>query len=788
MHPCSLPLAGLLFICLTAFAQAQTPVGNIIWLYHDDNGSYVTVDGDLSDQLTARDTARVGPTERFLVEDVGDGNFRLRSTANEKFVRVNTSNVDKLIADSTNPSDPLTHFSWTTVPGGKVRITSVGDDDSARYLSPSGSAQIVRSNRSTTGSESEFTWGIYTERPPNIVMIYIDDWAWNGSSVAMDERMANSHFPNIIEMPNLDAMAANGMVFRNAYGSPQCTPARAAIQTGQSNARNGMTVFMGNSGYFDRDSTTEGRQYYHFPVIANGAESTLRPEATTIPEALAPFGYVSAHIGKWHLRGSPGDEGYILHDGPTTNDEGNNFTNSEGLEGLEDPKLMTYITDTGKAFMEAQVDAEKPFYLQLSHYAVHGGSECTPESRARYQNIPEVVAFNGGKTNPDNINRKNDPAVWLGMVYELDQKIGEIRDKVDELGIADNTYIIVTGDNGYRHSFFDELTGLPQPLHSRKWWAWQGGIRVPQVIEGPDIPKNSFFTPNTANYDFLPTFVEWAGGDPVFIPDLDGVSLAGVLAGETPTEEFINRSLYFHYPHYRNTMPHSAIVKGGHKAIYFYETPVRFPAWDPIMLFDLNNDAGEYHNIYAENSDLGDALYNDLMSYLVAVEARIPEVPNPNYDADVYESDDAFGGRSSQGPFVGTRSTSGDQLGPTPFFNYWMESWGVDLGSEEDDYDGDGASNWMEYTMAGNPTDIRDVGLQPVFSTVDGALNFSFFERNDDSAITYVLESSTTLLPDSWAPVSGPFDSVYGIGEILQRIYTVPIDDSPQVFYRLNVQ
>ncbi|MEM7791346.1 MAG: sulfatase-like hydrolase/transferase, partial [Verrucomicrobiota bacterium] len=449
----------ILVSCLGASSLSAAPIGQTISLYHDINASFVRADPDESFQLTAKETNFVGGSEKFLIEDNGNNTIRIKALINGNYVRVNTSNADKLIADTTDSSDPLTHFTWTEIAEGRVELTSVGDPDETLIISPSGVREILRANVSQTSTNTELTWSIVPDLPPNIVMIYIDDWSWCGSSVAMDDRMVNSSFPSIIEMPNLDAIAANGMVFRNAYGSPQCTPARAAIQTGQSNARNGLTVFMGNSDYYDRDSTIEGRQYYHYPVLANGADQTLREEAVTIPEALAPLGYVSAHLGKWHLRGDPGTEGYALHDGATTNSEGNNYTNSGGLEAIVDPKLMTHITDTGMAFMEEQVIAEKPFYLQLSHYAVHGGSECTPESRARYQLIPEVVAFNSGKTNPNNINRKSDPAVWLGMIYELDQKIGQIRDKIEELGIADNTYLIVSGDNGYRHSFFDELTG-----------------------------------------------------------------------------------------------------------------------------------------------------------------------------------------------------------------------------------------------------------------------------------------------------------------------------------------
>ncbi|MEM6602408.1 MAG: sulfatase-like hydrolase/transferase, partial [Verrucomicrobiota bacterium] len=224
--------------CVTSPVQAAPPVGQTIWLYHVDNGSYLAVDAGNSFQVTATGTAEINSPSELIVEDAGSGYIRFKSVLNGNYIRVNTGNVDKLIADSLDGNDPITHFIWTDLPEGKVRLTSVGDNDDANNLSPNGSAQIVRANNSGSGSVTEFLWGSLTPPPaptgpPNIVLIYIDDWAWNGTSVPMDNRMPNSFFPSIIEMPNLNAIAANGMVFRNAYGSPQCTPARAAIQTGQ---------------------------------------------------------------------------------------------------------------------------------------------------------------------------------------------------------------------------------------------------------------------------------------------------------------------------------------------------------------------------------------------------------------------------------------------------------------------------------------------------------------------------------------------------------------------------
>ncbi|MYF72711.1 MAG: sulfatase-like hydrolase/transferase, partial [Gemmatimonadetes bacterium] len=149
---------------------------------------------------------------------------------------------------------------------------------------------------------------------PNIVMFYIDDWAWNGSPVAMDDTMENSLMP-VLQMPNIQKLANEGLKFRNAYGAPQCAPARVCVQTGLSAPHSGFTVYLGaREPYYDTK-----REYRHFPLVPNVSDRELDEDAVTIPKALKPLGYVSAHIGKWHMRGDPAKAGYVLHDGATDN-------------------------------------------------------------------------------------------------------------------------------------------------------------------------------------------------------------------------------------------------------------------------------------------------------------------------------------------------------------------------------------------------------------------------------------------------------------------------------------
>jgi len=491
------------------------------------------------------------------------------------------------------------------------------------------------------------------EQKPNIVLLFIDDWAWNGSPVRMDDSAGNSQMP-ILEMPHVERLANEGMKFTNAYASPQCSPSRVCVQTGQSSPRNGFTVYMNDRGqdYYD------AKGYPGFPVVPCVSDMTIDSDAVTIPEVLKPLGYVAAHIGKWHMRGDPGDEGYVLHDGDTDNKPGNTLpqnANRRLPDDLTDPKLMFSVTEKAIGFMEEQVQASQPFYLQISHYAMHEGRECLPETREKYARHPAVQEYyKQHGTTAETINRKQDPAVWLGMGEDLDGRIGAVLDRIEALGIGDNTYVVLVSDNGYRH---DELLldpSLTQPHHGHKWWVWQGGIRVPMLVKGPCIAAGSTFTGNVVNYDFLPTFVEWAGGDPSTLQNIDGVSLAKYMAGEKPDETFLNRSIYFHYPHYRTTMPHSAVVSEDFKLLHFYERP------DIPMLFDLSRDRGEVHNIATAQPQKHEQLFDDLMTYLTHVEARVPK-PNPEYDSQAYQNAREYEQRKAWGPFEGSRPLEADE-------------------------------------------------------------------------------------------------------------------------------
>jgi arylsulfatase A-like enzyme len=157
------------------------------------------------------------------------------------------------------------------------------------------------------------------------------------------------------------------------------------------------------------------------------------------------------------------------------------------------------------------------------------------------------------------------------------------------------------------------------------------------------------------NYDFLPTFIDWAGGDPEQLQNIDGVSLADYMAGKKPDEAFLNRNLYFHYPHYRSSVPHSAMISGQFKVLHFYAEP------DIPILIDLSKDLGEVSNIARQYPETHRKLYDEMMRYLKEVGARFPK-PNPDYDPEVYRQDRKTQERLQWGPFEGQRTLDDDEI------------------------------------------------------------------------------------------------------------------------------
>ncbi len=421
-------------------------------------------------------------------------------------------------------------------------------------------------------------------KPPNFVVVLGEGHGWSSTSVQMDDAVLASKSADV-STPNLEILAQGGMRFADFYAaSPRCTPSRAAIFTGKSPAALLMT-FVGE-GKADNRGVANGK------LLPPDCSIELPAGETTIAEFLKANGYVTAHFGKWHVgRTDPSIHGFDESDGPTNNGGPENVPNPH-------PKQLFGMTGRGMDFMARHVKADRPFYLQLSHYAfrhAEGGRQEAPS--------PEGAA----------------PSDSAQAETDLDVAFGMLLNKINELGIEDNTYVIFTTDHG--------SPGKNPPLAGGKGTVSEGGLRVPFIIRGPGIQAGTCSHVRAEDEDIFPTVAALAGIQNPLPGGIEGGSLASVLhdAGKgvvkRPREEFI-----VHFPHYDKdpSGPASAILLGDFKLVRIYET-------GKLHLYNIAQDPGERRDLASEMPDKTKDLDRRLTVYLDSVHAQMP-VPNPNYD------------------------------------------------------------------------------------------------------------------------------------------------------------
>ena len=424
--------------------------------------------------------------------------------------------------------------------------------------------------------------------PPNFIFILADDQGWNGTSVRMNDTIPYSA-SDFYETPNLEKLAKKGMKFSNAYGSaPVCAPSRYSIQFGQTPARLQMIRVGMNTNHIEHNSS-----------------NTLVKQIKKTNSS-----YKAAHFGKWGMDSDPKSLGYDKSDGPTKNKDGFFDYDSRELQWgnniSEDPKKIFSITEKAIDFIEENAQKKTPFYLQLSHYAIHSNLMMTKKSYEKYSKKEK------GKIH-DNIG--------LGaMTEDLDHSVGLIMEKLKQLGIDNNTYIIYSSDNGsvpiivprryYKQSY-------NYPLSRGKWDAMEGGIRVPMIISGPNIEPNSFSDTNISFSDLLPTIIDIISSKKIKDKSLDGGSFKKILFGKSKKIKRTTNGLIFHVP-YENGIAlkraHSAIIQDNYKLVKFYDN-------NEIKLFDLNVDIFEKNDLSQKKGKIAKRLEASLMDYLSTVKA-----------------------------------------------------------------------------------------------------------------------------------------------------------------------
>lgn len=437
---------------------------------------------------------------------------------------------------------------------------------------------------------------------PNVVFLLVDDLGWGDFG---------PYGAKFYETPNIDKLAADGMLFTNAYAAcTVCSPSRAAILSGCYPARLHLTDWI--AGHNDPKAKLKIPDW----------KMNIDHERIVLPEALKEAGYATGFFGKWHLmpNGQPDmREHFPTNHGFNINIGGREWGQPKGkgkyfhpfeMPGMDEGKPGDYLTDilTDKAieFID-QNGKKKPFLLYFSYYNLHSPLMAPADRVAKY--TKKAATFKNEK------NELLNP-VRAAMVESLDLSIGRLVEKLEKMGIADNTLIILTGDNGGDHQ---ETTG---GLREYKGYSHEGAVRVPLIVKWPGkIKAESTNDEMVIGMDFYPTILEFAGLAAKPDQHVDGVSLVPLLSGAKT--ELDRDTLHWHYPHYHRTKPYGSIREGDWKLIEFFED-------GKLELFDLKNDPYEAKDLGASNPEKAQQLLEKLKSWRVSVKAQMM-TPNPNY-------------------------------------------------------------------------------------------------------------------------------------------------------------
>ncbi|WP_193214040.1 sulfatase-like hydrolase/transferase [Luteolibacter marinus] len=389
---------------------------------------------------------------------------------------------------------------------------------------------------------------------PNFLVIYADDQGWTSLDIGMDQDNPESKSDYYIT-PKISKFVTEGMRFSRGYSpAPNCSPSRYALLTGKTCLRLGLTDIVGRN-FNPAPNTGELLVSPGKPVNAIQDAETTTPELLkTIPGAQ----YATAHFGKWHLNGGgPAGHGFDASDGATGNNEGDA---GPANTPVEDPKLAYSITNRAMTWMEDE--SARPFYLQVSHYAVHAEIQYSAASRSLYDGVPAGT---------DHFNPN-----YGAMLTDLDTAVGRLLERVDALGLRHSTFIFYQADNG---SPLD-LSASP-PLRGVKPEVWEGGIRVPTIIRGPGITANSQMDTPVMGIDILPTIWELAGQASTDLPqDIDGGSLVSAISAASAGNRHpsIGRpgELVAYTPHYvlsayKDQRPRAVIIDGDYKLVAQFE-------------------------------------------------------------------------------------------------------------------------------------------------------------------------------------------------------------------------
>lgn len=458
---------------------------------------------------------------------------------------------------------------------------------------------------------------------PNIIFFLVDDMGWQETSVPFhtETTALNRRY----RTPNMERLAARGMKFTQAYASAVCSPTRISALTGMNAARHGVTNWTlrkDRSPDEEHKLVTPPRWNLNGATTLPGIDQTV--QVTPLPALLRTAGYRTIHVGKAHFgaKGTPGEDprhfGFDLNiaghaaGGPGSYWGEKNFSAAwrtnppehiwdvPGLEAYHGQEIFLTEALTREAVkaVEKSVADRQPFYLYMSHYAIHAPWEKDDRFYQKY------------------IDRGLKPfeATLASMIEGMDKSLGDLMDTLDRLGIADNTVIIFMSDNGAPAPCPPNL-----PLRGHKLTPYEGGIREPMIVKWPGVTRPGSVTSDPVIIeDFFPTILEIAGADwrGKTVQKVDGLSFAPILRGQGKTAA--NRAFIWHFPHnYSGQGPFSAVRQGPWKLIQHH-------AERKLELFNIDEDIGETRDLARDNPAKVKELAKILSDRLRAEGAMMP--------------------------------------------------------------------------------------------------------------------------------------------------------------------
>ncbi len=438
---------------------------------------------------------------------------------------------------------------------------------------------------------------------PNIVLILADDLGWTGLGCFGSD---------FYETPSIDRLASQGMRFDRGYAPMMnCAPSRASIMSGQYTPRHQIFT-VGN--YQDKWKARNGN-LKRFRLLQPTNRKSLSNDTLTIAEALKKAGYATAMFGKWHLGTGdqhPGKRGF--DEAIESHGKHFGFATDPSVEYDPDQYLSDFLADRAIDFMDRSHAAGKPFFLYLPDFLVHAPLE----TKQKY--LDHFAAKKPGRY-------QRSPAAGA-MIMSLDDTVGRIMARLDELDIDDNTLLIFTSDNGglsYQEDGPRDENTSNRPLRGRKGSEFEGGLRVPYIFRWPGrIPAGTACHEPIIGVDLYPTLLKVAGVKP---PDqaLDGVDLTPILLDRKAGLE--QRELYWYLPVYSSFNRPCVVVRRGHwKLIHLLET-------GDCELYQTSKHIGETDNCVAEHPHVAHELDSLALKWIDAVNAP-HMVSNPGYDPE----------------------------------------------------------------------------------------------------------------------------------------------------------